>query len=108
MEDDLDLVGAVAAEMVRRWGVDAVRITRDYADLAEETGDPLSAEAWGDIADEAERQLRPPRRPRSGLVERFDHDLGQVVIVLLVTSFVAATFVIPAVASGWRPLNSPR
>jgi hypothetical protein len=47
MEDDLDLVGAVAAEMVRRWGVDAVRITRDYADLAEEAGDALSAEAWG-------------------------------------------------------------
>jgi hypothetical protein len=63
MEDDLDLVGAVAAEMVRRWGVDAVRITRDYADLAEETGDALSAEAWGDIADEAERQLRARRQP---------------------------------------------
>ena len=59
MEDDRDLVAAVAAEMVRRWGVDAVRITRDYAELAEETGDALSAEAWGDIADEAERQLRP-------------------------------------------------
>jgi len=108
MEDDLDLVGAVSAEMVQRWGVDAVRITRDYADLAAETGDALSAEAWGDIADEAEQQLRPPRQPLSGSVERFDHDPRQVVIVLLVTLFVAAIFVIPAVASGWRPLNSPR
>jgi hypothetical protein len=36
MEDDLDVVGAVAAEMAQRWGVHAVRITRDYADLAEE------------------------------------------------------------------------
>ena len=86
--------------------MDAVRITRDYADLAAETGDALSAEAWGDIADEAERQLRPRRQPRSGLVERFDHDPGQVAIVLLVTLLVAAIFVIPAVASGWRPSNS--
>ena len=108
MGDDRDLVVAVAAEMVQRWGVDAVRITRDYADLAEETGDPLSAEAWGDIAEEAERQLRPPRQARSGLVERFDYDPGQVVIVLLVTLFVAAIFVIPAVASGWRASNSHR
>ena len=108
MEDDRDLVAAVAAEMVRRWGVDAVRITRDYAELAEETGDALSAEAWGDIADEAERQLRPPRQPRSGSVERFDDDPGQVTIVLLVTLFVAAIFVIPAVAGGWRASNSHR
>jgi hypothetical protein len=89
--------------------LDAVRITRDYADLAEETGDALSAEAWGDIADAAERQLRP-RQPQFGLVERFDDDPGQVVIVLLVTLLVAALFVIPAVAMwlGTLELRRPR
>lgn len=58
MGDDEDFVEQVAREYVERHGPDAVSVLRERADMAEEVGDLLSAEAWRDIADAAERLLR--------------------------------------------------
>ena len=55
--DDADLVAVVAAEYVHRQGGGALRYLRGQQMIAEEAGDALSAEAWGDIADTAEAIL---------------------------------------------------
>ena len=52
---DRELVEQVAREYVERHGQDAVSILRERANIAEELGDSLSADAWRDIADAAER-----------------------------------------------------
>ena len=52
-----DLVEYVAADMIRRFGPSAATICRERAEIDDEVGDMLSAEAWRDIADAAERQL---------------------------------------------------
>jgi hypothetical protein len=56
MSDDEDLV-QVAREYVHRHGRDSLAILRERAELADEMGDVVSAEAWRDIADAAERML---------------------------------------------------
>jgi hypothetical protein len=56
--DNGETVEQVAREYVRRHGPDSVPILRERADLSDEVGDLLSAEAWRDIADAAERILR--------------------------------------------------
>ena len=56
--DNGEAVEEVAREYVRRHGPDSVPILRERADLCDEVGDLLSAEAWRDIADAAERILR--------------------------------------------------
>jgi hypothetical protein len=57
MSDDDD-VEQVAHEYVQRHGLDSLSILRDYAEVADSIGDILSAEAWRDIADTAERILQ--------------------------------------------------
>ena len=49
-----DLVKKVAADFVQRFGADAVRLLRESAEEADKHNDMPSAEAWRDIADEAE------------------------------------------------------
>jgi len=53
-----ELVEHAAREAIRQHGHNAVAVLLDRADTADEQGDRLSAEAWRDIADEAERILR--------------------------------------------------
>ena len=65
--DDGEAVEHVAREYIGRHGPDSVPILRERADLSDEVGDLLSAEAWRDIADAAERILRDsPERAESG------------------------------------------
>jgi hypothetical protein len=55
---DRDGLLRVAAEfMMRRHGVDAVRLTREFAQQADNIEDLFAAKAWRDIA-EAIEQLR--------------------------------------------------
>ena len=56
MEEDGRFVAYVAADFIRRFGANAPNVCREKAEL--DDVDILSAEAWRDIADEAERQLR--------------------------------------------------
>jgi hypothetical protein len=53
--DDHDLVEHVARQFVRRHGACAVELLRERADSS--AGDYVSADAWLDIADAAERLL---------------------------------------------------
>ena len=55
--DDND-VEQVAHEYVQCHGSVSLSILRDYAELADAIGDIVSAEAWRDIADAAERILQ--------------------------------------------------
>jgi hypothetical protein len=55
--DDADLVAIVASDYVRRQGRRAIDHLRDKEAFAEQAGDMLSAEAWGDIAETAEAIL---------------------------------------------------
>ena len=48
--DDADLVVAVAAEMVRRYGEETLSHIRDQAEIAAGIGDDLSLNARTDIA----------------------------------------------------------
>ena len=48
--DDADLVVAVAADMVRRYGKDALSHLREQAEIAAGIDDDLSLNAWTDIA----------------------------------------------------------
>lgn len=52
-----EAVAHVAADMIKRHGVFTPELCRENAKIDLERGDRLSAEAWRDIADEAERQL---------------------------------------------------
>jgi len=56
---DGDAVAHVAADMIRRYGASTPSRCRENAESDDERRDFLSAETWYDIADEAERQLRP-------------------------------------------------
>ncbi|HTV88835.1 MAG TPA: hypothetical protein VME41_07455 [Stellaceae bacterium] len=58
LPDDALTVELEAHRLIRRHGPDAVAIARENAMAADETGDMVSAEAWRDIADEAERIMR--------------------------------------------------
>jgi hypothetical protein len=51
-------VEQVAREYVQRHGPDSPSILRDFSEAADAIGDMLSAEAWRDIADAAERILQ--------------------------------------------------
>jgi len=51
-------VDQAAREAIDRHGDDAVSILRERAEVADQLGDKLSAEAWRDIADAAERMLQ--------------------------------------------------
>jgi hypothetical protein len=52
---DRFLIGKVAREFVSCLGFDAPAYLEEQAELAAEQGDELSARAWRDIADAAER-----------------------------------------------------
>ncbi len=66
-DSDDDHVEQVAREYVERYGADSLSILRERADLADEVKDVVSAEAWRDIADAAERILRDsPGPPDAG------------------------------------------
>ena len=72
--NDAALVVIVAAEMVRRYGEEALSHLRDQAVIAAGIGDDLSLNAWTDIAGaaamligrEAVVMLRPKRYRSSG------------------------------------------
>jgi hypothetical protein len=53
-----NVVKQVAREFVDRHGPDALRVLREWAELADGLADALAARAWRDIADAAERLLR--------------------------------------------------
>ena len=55
--DDADEVDGVAAEFLERLGPSVIVDLRERAEMSAESGDQLSAEAWTDIADAAERLL---------------------------------------------------
>jgi hypothetical protein len=63
MSDDTTLIEQTAREMISRDGAAAASIAREWAEIAKGLNDPLSAEAWLDIADEIER-LDVRRHPR--------------------------------------------
>jgi hypothetical protein len=52
---DHELVQQTALKFLQQHGSTAVDRLREFAEIAAETGDSLSAEAWQDIADAAER-----------------------------------------------------
>jgi len=58
MDDNGDLVERAAREAIAQHGDNAVAVLRECAELAEHRGDELSANAWRDIAEAAERMLR--------------------------------------------------
>ena len=58
MEDN-DLVDRVAAEFLERQGPGVIADLRERAEIAAANDDQLSAEGWTDIADAAEKLLRP-------------------------------------------------
>ena len=62
MSDDND-VEQVAREYVQYHGPNSPSILRDFAEMADAIGDVLSAEAWRDIADTAERILQSGTDP---------------------------------------------
>ena len=53
-----EAVDQAAREAIDQHGDDAVSILRERAEVADHLGDELSAKAWRDIADAAERILR--------------------------------------------------
>ena len=53
-----EAVERAAREAIDQHGDDAAAILRERAELADHIGDLLTAEAWRDIADAAERMLR--------------------------------------------------
>jgi len=55
--DDADEVYKVAAECLGRHGASVIADLRERAAIAAAKGDPLTAEAWTDIADAAEKLL---------------------------------------------------
>ena len=57
-DDNGQSVERVARQMIDRYGSDAPTLLRERAEQADTIGDALGAEAWRDIADEAERLLR--------------------------------------------------
>ena len=66
MIDD-ELVERTARECLHQYGPTAIERLRESAEIAAEMGDGLSAEAWQDIADAAER-LADTRSAESDLV----------------------------------------
>jgi len=55
--DDAEEVDRVAAKFLERHGPSVIPDLRERAEIATANGDQLSAEAWTDIADAAERLL---------------------------------------------------
>jgi len=53
-----EAVDQAAREAVDQHGTDAVSVLRERAEVADQLGDELSAKAWRDIADAAERLLQ--------------------------------------------------
>lgn len=77
--DDADVVVAVAADLVRRHGQDALSHIRDQAEIAAGLGDDVSLNAWTDIAEAAatlmDRNAVVTMRPRqAGGAEGPDKD----------------------------------
>jgi len=58
MDENGDLVERAVREAIDQYGSAAVYTLRERAELADHIGDQLSAKAWRDIADAAERILR--------------------------------------------------
>jgi hypothetical protein len=55
--DDADDVERIAGEFLKRHGPSVIPDLRECAEISATNGDQLSAEAWTDIADAAERLL---------------------------------------------------
>jgi hypothetical protein len=60
MSDDAsgEAVERVARQFIDRNGADALQMLRELAETAEDMHDDISAKAWRDIADAAERILQ--------------------------------------------------
>jgi len=58
MDENGEAVERTAREAIDRYGNNAVAMLRERAEVADHIGDELSAKAWRDIADAAERMLR--------------------------------------------------
>jgi hypothetical protein len=58
MDDNGEAVDQAAREAIDQHGDDAVSVLRERAEVADHLGDELSAQAWRDIADAAERMLK--------------------------------------------------
>jgi hypothetical protein len=58
MDDNGGAVDQAAREAIDQHGDDAVSVLRERAEVADHLGDELSAQAWRDIADAAERMLK--------------------------------------------------
>jgi len=56
-DDDDGLVRGAAEDYVKRLGRDAGRYLRHQQQVAAQRGDMLSADAWQDIAEAAERMI---------------------------------------------------
>jgi hypothetical protein len=57
--DDDHIVEQVARQMHERHGPDAAPRAREQAEIADGIGDPLSADAWRDIANALKRLQTP-------------------------------------------------
>jgi hypothetical protein len=53
-----EAVERVARQFIDRNGTEALQMLRELAEAAEDMHDDISAKAWHDIADAAERMLR--------------------------------------------------
>ena len=58
MDDNGGAVDQAAREAIDQHGDDAVSVLRERAEVADHLVDELSAQAWRDIADAAERMLK--------------------------------------------------
>ena len=57
-DDNGQLIDRVAREQIQQHGANAVSILRERAEIAEASGDELSAEAWREIAQAVNRLLQ--------------------------------------------------
>jgi hypothetical protein len=58
MDENSEAVDQTAREAIDQHGDNAVSMLRERAEVADQLGDELAAQAWRDIADAAERMLR--------------------------------------------------
>ena len=57
MDDDSDLVMQVAAQLVGQFGAEAAAYARDQNEIAIGLDDDVSAQAWLDIAEAADKLI---------------------------------------------------
>ena len=58
-DDDASSIDRSARDLLKRYGADALRIVREYAEIAAKQGDAARAKAWRDVANAIERLQMP-------------------------------------------------